>query len=119
MGRALKILIAVSLAVTAAALVAWRATGGDYYTKFEVVEQVDAAVKQDDPLAGTGFYDDATQTQTIVRPAFRFGLLPTPQGALDKHALSVASLALPFWAATAALFIFSRLRRRSPPPGAE
>lgn len=109
----IKISAGVSVAITVAALITWRATGGDYYTKFEVVEQVDAVIGKDDPLAGTGFYDDATQTQTIVRPAFRFGLLPTPQRIFDKHALSVVSVATPFWAVLMALALVSRMRARS------
>ena len=52
----------------------------------------------DDPLAGTGFYDDARIETIERRDEFHLGLLPTPQGLLDKHILSVASILGPTWA---------------------
>jgi hypothetical protein len=108
-----RILFAASVVVTAAAFITWRATGGDFYTKFEVIEFEEAAVSTDDPLAGTGFYDDGKKTQTVVRPAFKLGLLPAPQGIFDKHILSVATVTVPFWAALLALGLISRARARS------
>ena len=96
MSKATKAVLTLSVVVTIAALVTWRVTGGDYYTKYQIVEQVEKQVDPDDPLAGTGFYDDESHTETVTRDAFRFGLLPTPSGFFDKHAASVVSVVLPF-----------------------
>lgn len=94
-----KALIAVPLLVTLVVLAVWLGTGADAYTKFTVVEQRPRVIDENDPLAATGFYDDdAENLETVRRDEFRLGLLPTPQGLLDKHALSVASLAGPVWA---------------------
>jgi hypothetical protein len=87
----------IAAIVTAACLVIWQATGGDYYTKYQVVEEVESAVDEKDPLAAAGFYEDDTTKTIVTRDAFRFGLLPTPQGLFDKHAASVASIAGPVW----------------------
>lgn len=96
-------MIALALLVSLAVLAVWLTTGADAYTKFTVVEQRDRVIDPDDPLAATGFYDDEEQAganlETVTRDEFRLGLLPTPQGLFDKHALSVASLLGPVWAA--------------------
>lgn len=96
-------ILAVALLMSLAVLAVWLATGADAYTKFTVVEQQPRVIDPDDPLAATGFYDDAedgtADLQTVTRDEFRLGLLPTPQGLFDKHALSVASLLGPVWAA--------------------
>ena len=82
-----------ALAITVATLVTWVATGRDAYTKFEVVERTTTSVDADDPLAGTGFYEDeAAQEKIVVRDEFRLGFLPAPQGLFDKHVLSVATI---------------------------
>lgn len=107
-----RFLAILSVVVTVAAAVLWQATGGDYYTKFQVVETVVREVDPDDPFAAAGFYDDAPVRETVTRDAFRFGLLPTPQGVLDRHAISVASFAGPLWIATFAVFGWRRWRRR-------
>jgi len=107
--RSMFILAAV---VTVAALVTWQATGGDYYTKFSVVEQVEAPPAADDPLAAAGFYDGGTVTRTETRDEFRLGLLPTPSGLLDKHALSVVTLSAPLWVLGIAAAWFGRRRRK-------
>jgi hypothetical protein len=104
-----RIVLAIALLVTAASLVTWRVTGGDYYTKFRVVEVVDKKVDPNDPLVATGFYDNE-RTETVMRNEFRFGLLPTPKRILDKHALSVVSVAGPVWLMT--LILLLRFRRR-------
>ncbi len=78
-------------------LILWQATGGDYYTKFEVVEEVAVEVDSSDPLADAGFYEEGTVTKTISRDEFRLGLLPVPQGIFDKHAVSVITIVFPFW----------------------
>jgi hypothetical protein len=102
------ILILAAL-VTVAALVTWQATGGDYYTKFSVVEQVEAKAEADDPLAAAGFYDGETVTRTESRDEFRLGLLPS--GLLDKHTLSVVTLVVPLWVLGVAVTWFDRRRR--------
>ena len=101
--------LAIAVVVTIGAIALWQMTGGDYYTKFEVIQEVEKAVDPDDPLAGTGFYEDDKQVETIARKEFRFGLLPTPSGLFDKHLLSVASVVTPFWALT--LIVVWRERR--------
>ena len=67
MSRFLFISLSLAVFITLAALSAWAATGRHYYTKFEVVEQVEAAVDPDDPFADTGLYDDEFQTETVTR----------------------------------------------------
>jgi hypothetical protein len=104
--------VILSAVVTVASVVLWQATGGDYYTKFQVVETVAREVDPDDPLAAAGFYDDGPAEETVSRDAFRFGLLPTPQGVFDRHAISVASFAGPLWAATLVVFGWRRWRHR-------
>jgi hypothetical protein len=104
----------VLIAVTAAAIalvVTWQATGGDWYTKYEVIEQVESTPDPNDPLAAAGFYDGVSMTKTERRNEFRLGLLPTPSGILDKHALSVASVAGPLW--IIGLVVVLRQRRRT------
>lgn len=104
-----KVLTAAGL-ITLATLVLWQATGGDYYTKYEVVEQVEKEVDPDDPLAQAGFYDEESHIETIRQDKFRFGLLPTPSGILDKHAVSVSSVSGPVW--VIALVLIWRMKRR-------
>lgn len=104
--------IGLAVVVTSATLVTWLATGGDYYTKYEVIEEVRTPLDADDPLAATGFYEGTSQTQTVVRNEFRFGLLPTPQGVFDKHAISVASFAVPSWIVAVGVAWWPQLRRK-------
>ncbi len=112
MNRNSRIFLVLALLVTAASLVTWIGTGGDWYTKFEVVEQVEVEPAADDPLVAAGFYDGNTVTRTVTRDEFRLGLLPIPTGLLDKHALSVATLAGPFWGlALVAVWLGKRRRR--------
>lgn len=99
------------LAITTGLIVLWQATGGDYYTKYEVVEQVKKEIDPDDPLLLAGFYEDESVVETVRRDQFRFGLLPTPSGILDKHIVSVVSIAGPIWTLTFALMFFHRKRR--------
>ena len=100
--------LALAVLVTLVAFVGWAATGRHYYTKFEVVEQVEAAVDPDDPFAETGLYDDETQTETVRRDEFHLGLLPVPQNLLDKHLLSVTSLVGPVWILVLGAFWWQR-----------
>jgi hypothetical protein len=104
------LLIAAS-AFTVAILLLWQATGGDYYTKFEVVEEVEEQVDSSDPLADSGFYDEGTVTKTISREEFRLGLLPVPQRLYDRHAISVTTILLPFWFLAFAFLWFIKHRR--------
>ncbi len=97
MNKQSKIVLSIVAILTLAALVTWQATGGDWYTKYEVVEQVESKADPNDPLVAAGFYENGTTTQTVTRDEFRFGLLPTPAGVFDKHALSVASVTGPLW----------------------
>jgi hypothetical protein len=104
------VLLGVAI-VTLVSVVTWLATGGDWYTKYQIVEQVEVEADPTDPLAQAGFYEGDTTTTTVVRDEFRFGLLPTPTGLVDKHALSVASVAGPLW--LAGLVVIWYQRRRS------
>lgn len=106
----------VATAITLLALSVWAGTGRDAYTKFEVVEEVEKPVDANDPFAGTGFYDSSTKKETVRRPEFRLGLLPTPAGLLDKHMLSVATLAGPVWGVTLLLLFLGRRERRKRSP---
>ncbi len=108
-----KIVILMASIVTVAVILIWQVTGGDYYTKFEVVEQVEVSVEQDDPLSDTGFYEGTSQIQTKTRKDFRLGLLPTPQGIFDKHVFSVVSIAAPTWVFTIG-FVWWMHRRKRP-----
>ena len=112
MSRISKVSLILALVVTVASLVTWQATGGDWYTKFEVVEQVELKPDASDPLAAAGFYDGETVTRTESRDEFRLGLLPTPSGLLDRHILSVATLTGPLWALGLAAFWFGRRRHK-------
>ena len=107
-----KAAIGVASAVTLAAIVVWQATGGDYYTKFEVVEEADAKVDPDDPLASTGFYEGDSVKQVMTRDEFRLGLLPTPEGLFDKHAVSVASITGPVWLGAIGFVWWTRRRTK-------
>jgi len=105
------IALLLAAAITLAALLTWQATGGDYYTKFEVVEQVQVDVDPDDPLADAGFYEGETTIETVHRDDFRFGLLPTPNGLFDRNALSVVSVSAPMWVGAIGMAWWSRRRR--------
>jgi hypothetical protein len=106
-----QIILLAAIAISLATLIIWRATGGDYYTKFQLVEEVKVPVDQDDPLAGTGFYDDGMKTETISKNEFRLGLLPTPSRLFDKHILSVVSIIIPLWALVIFLAWMQKRRR--------
>ncbi len=104
------VMIAVT-ALTAAVLLLWQVTGGDYYTKYEIVEEVEVKLDQSDPLVAAGFYDEGPVTKTISREEFRLGLLPVPQGLADKHAISVVTLVFPAWIIAAAYLWYRRNRK--------
>jgi hypothetical protein len=109
----IKSIVWVAILLTISAVIIWRATGGDYYTKYEVVEQVEKEIDSEDPLAAAGFYDGDTRTETIARNEFRMGLLPTPAGIVDKHAISVVSISATAWIITLGLVWLDRRRRKS------
>jgi hypothetical protein len=111
MTKQTKIILVLAVLFMLAALIAWQMTGGDYYTKFEVVEQVETPVDENDPLAVAGFYEGASPTQAVTRPEFHLGLLPTPSGLLDKHVISVVTMVLPAWVIAIAL-VWRRRRRQ-------
>ena len=113
MSRSVFISLSLAVFVSLAALSTWAATGRHYYTKVEVVEQVELVVDPDDPFADTGLYDDEPQTETVTRDEFHLGLLPVPQSLLDKHVVSVMTLAGPVWVlALAAMWWERRTNRR-------
>lgn len=107
----IKPLLIAASALTVAILLLWQATGGDYYTKFEVVEEVEEQLDSSDPLADSGFYDAGTVTKTISRKEFRLGLLPVPQGLFDRHAISVITILFPLWFMTFVFLWFTNHRR--------
>ncbi len=110
MNKQSKLILASTLFITLASVMTWQLTGGDYYTKFEIVEEIAQPLDPNDPLAAAGFYDGGAK-QTVVRDEFRLGLLPTPSGLFDKHLLSVASIVAPVW--LLALVLLWRGRRRN------
>ncbi len=104
----------LTLLITVGSLVVWNATGRHYYTKYQVVEQVEVQVAADDPLSAAGFYDDQTPpVQTVTRDEFHFGLLPTPRGLFDKHMFSILTVITPLWAAIVVTFGVHHWRRRA------
>lgn len=105
-------LLIAAAAITLIAIGVWAATGRDFYTKFEVVEEVEKKVDPNDPFAGTGFYDSNTAKQIVRRKEFRLGLLPTPSGLFDKHMVSVVTLTGPVWGIALAALIVGRRRNR-------
>lgn len=95
--RVQKYTLRLATLITIGTVGLWQVTGREYYTKFEVVEEVALAVDPDDPLAAAGFYDGGLKKQTVTRSAFRFGLLPTTTNPLDRHILAVLSVLGPTW----------------------
>ncbi len=111
MSRLVAFTLTGAVLVTLGAFGVWAATDRHYYTKFEVVEQVEVAVDPDDPFADTGLFDDEIQTETVSRDEFHLGLLPVPQGIFDKHALSVTTLVVPVWVLVLAALWRQRLHK--------
>lgn len=104
--------VRVALVLTIATVIAWQMTGGDAYTKYQLNVEVERKLDPSDPLYGTGFYEDDVVKETVTRDEFRLGLLPTPQGLVDKHVLSVTTVLGPLWALVAGALVISRRRRR-------
>ena len=109
---AARIAVVAAALLTVGVLIAWLATGRHAYTAYQAVEEREVAVAGDDPLAATGFYEDEVRTERVMHDVFHFGLLPTPQGLLDKHGLSVLSVTLPAWAAAVGLVLLRRRREK-------
>jgi hypothetical protein len=109
--KSYRIILYMAIIISLGILITWRATGGDYYTKFQIVEETMVPVNQDDPLAGTGFYDNDMKTETVSKNEFRLGLLPTPSRLFDKHILSVISIIIPLW--TLVIFLAWLQKRRT------
>ncbi len=89
-------------------LIIWQITGGDFYTKYQVVEEIEKKLDQSDPLVAAGFYENSTITETIVKNEFRLGLLPTPSGIFDKHSLAVITMLTPIWFISIAIYFLRR-----------
>ena len=98
MCRIMRNLLVIAVVLTVAALGMWLATGAHPYTKFENVVRENVAADPDDPFTEAGFYEGTTVTRTVKKNVFYFGLLPTPSGLFDPHALSVLSVVGPLWA---------------------
>ncbi len=109
-----KFVVLSATLVTLLALGLWAATGRDAYTKYEVVEEIQRPLDPNDPLAGTGFYENDMVKEVVRRPEFRLGLFPTPSGIFDKHIVSGATLAGPVWGlAIAVIFLRRRTLRKA------
>jgi hypothetical protein len=100
--------IILAVLMTLVILLVWQVTGGDYYTKYEVVEEVEKELDKSDPLVVAGFYESSTITETVKRNEFRLGLFPTPSGIFDKHSVAVVTLVGPIWLITIALLWYRR-----------
>lgn len=55
MSRFTRLILLAAAVVTIASIVVWLATGGDWYTKYEVVEQIEFKPDPNDPLAAADF----------------------------------------------------------------
>ncbi len=97
MSRTMLQFLVIAVVLTVAAFGLWLATGAHPYTKYQDVTRQELPTDEDDPFADAGFYDGETVTQTVKKDVFYFGLLPTPQGLFDKHAVSVVSFVAPVW----------------------
>ncbi len=113
MSRPMLKLLVIAVVLTVAAFGLWLATGAHPYTKYQDVTRQELPTDEDDPFAKAGFYDGDTVTRTVKKNVFYFGLLPTPQGVFDKHALSVVSVVGPVWLIVGGISLIRwRARRR-------
>ncbi len=119
MSRTMLNLVVISVLLTVAALGTWLATGAHPYTKYQDVVREEVLADEDDPFAEAGLYDGETVTQTVKKEVFYFGLLPTPQGLFDKHALSVVSVVVPVWLIVGGISLVRWRARRRRVRGAE
>jgi hypothetical protein len=112
------LILAIPILLTVAALGLWVGTERHAYTKYQVVERVPVE-PADDIFAATGLFDSADGApafRTVQRDSFHFGLLPTPQGLLDKHVFSVLTIAGPPWAIAFGIIGWLVWRRRRSRP---
>ncbi len=118
MSRTMLKLLVIAVVLTAAAFGLWLATGAHPYTKYQDVTRQELPTDEDDPFAEAGFYDGETVTQTVKKDVFYFGLLPTPQGLFDKHAVSVVSFVAPVWLIVGGIALVRWYARRRSARGA-
>ena len=113
MSRTMLKLLVIAVVLTVAAFGLWLATGAHPYTKYQDVTREEVPTDENDPFANAGFYDGDTVKQTVKKDVFYFGLLPTPQGLLDKHVISVVSVVVPVWSIVGVIALLRwRTRRR-------
>ena len=108
MNNITKKLVFVAGLLTIIVFLTWQFTGGDFYTKYEIVEEIEQKLDETDPLVAAGFYETSTIMKTVTHNEFRLGLLPTPAGLIDKHSVAVITLVTPIWFIVLALFWYSR-----------
>ncbi|HHI03422.1 MAG: hypothetical protein DRP51_10425 [Candidatus Zixiibacteriota bacterium] len=111
MNRVTKKTMLAAIILSSVILIIWQITGGDFYTKYQVVEEIEKKLDQSDPLLAAGFYGNSTITETIVKNEFRFGLLPTASGIFDKHTIAVTTILTPLWSAVIILQFIWRKKR--------
>ncbi len=109
-----KKLFALAIVVTVFSVILWQVTGGDYYTKYEIVSRVEKAIDPSDPLAAAGFYEGSSIIETVKRNEFRFGLFPTPTGLFDKHIVSVVTFVGLSWGLVLITLLVARRNRKKP-----
>ncbi len=118
MSRTMLKLLVITVVLTVAAFGMWLATGAHPYTKYRDVVREEVSTDEDDPFAEAGFYDGDTVTRTVKKNVFYFGLLPTPQGVFDKHAVSVVSFVVPVWLIVGGIALVRWYARRRSARGA-
>jgi hypothetical protein len=106
-----KWVIAGAAILTFGLVALWQVTGGDFYTKYEVVVTSDKLVDPNDPLAAAGFYSGSDRTETVIRDEFRFGLLPTSVTPFDKHFVALSTMAPAIWVPVTMMLWWSHRRR--------
>ena len=108
MNKTTKNTILAAIVLSAIIIIFWQVTGGDFYTKYQVVAEIEKKLDRSDPLVAAGFYDNGTTTETIVKDEFRLGLLPTPSGIFDKHSIAVITMITPIWLISFMMYFLKR-----------
>jgi len=101
----------ISVGLTLIIFAVWLITGGDYYTKYEMVKEIEKELDPSDPLVAAGFYKDNKIIEIVTIDEFRLGLLPTPSGVFDKHIVAVVTLIGPVWFITFIIFLVQRRKK--------